>query len=465
MGKPGATAAELEAAARAANAHEFIAKLPQGYQTVVGERGVRLSGGQRQRIAIARALLRDAPILVLDEALSSVDAESEAVIQEALDRLMRGRTTLIFAHRLSSVIGADRILVLDDGRVVESGRHDELMARPRRVLPPHGGAGCARATRPTAAWSTMRGPEAAANGDGVDHHPDAPDPPTRARRRTTLGWRQVIVNLHRRWWGRIARQLVAHVRARRRARGRAHRRRHPERADRAGAQARRAVRCAARGALRRRAARRPPPLARVVARARHGVPPAHAHARRSVPQARRARARVSDAAALGRAGRYRHARRRARRVLLRAHDHAGVRRHARPRGRARHADRVRMADGGRRRAVPRLGGARPRARPRAHRSSRLPRARGDGRAERVRASTPCRGWRRSSRSSRSVPRGVAFAERSRAYADARLPFLEDLTRQTVLQESAAALRRTRGRADRAPARDARAGSTPACCRC
>ena len=102
MGQPTATAAELESAARSANAHEFIAKLPQGYQTVVGERGVRLSGGQRQRIAIARALLRDAPILVLDEALSSVDAESEAIIQEALDRLMRGRTTLIFAHRLSS---------------------------------------------------------------------------------------------------------------------------------------------------------------------------------------------------------------------------------------------------------------------------------------------------------------------------------------------------------------------------
>jgi len=129
MGKPDATAAELEEAARAANAHTFIAALPQGYHTVVGERGVRLSGGQRQRIAIARALLRDAPILILDEALSAVDAESEAVIQEALDRLMRGRTTLIFAHRLSSVIGADRILALEDGRVVESGRHDELMAR------------------------------------------------------------------------------------------------------------------------------------------------------------------------------------------------------------------------------------------------------------------------------------------------------------------------------------------------
>jgi len=129
MGKPDATPAELQAAARAANAEEFITRLPQGYQTVVGERGVRLSGGQRQRIAIARALLRDAPILILDEALSSVDAESEAVIQQALDRLMEGRTTLIFAHRLSSVIGADRILALDGGRVVESGTHPELMAR------------------------------------------------------------------------------------------------------------------------------------------------------------------------------------------------------------------------------------------------------------------------------------------------------------------------------------------------
>ena len=128
MGRPDASQAELEAAARSANMHDAIVALPQGYQTVVGERGVRLSGGQRQRIAIARALLRDAPILILDEALSSVDAESEAAIQDALDRLMRGRTTLIFAHRLSSIIGADRILVLDEGRVAESGTHTALMA-------------------------------------------------------------------------------------------------------------------------------------------------------------------------------------------------------------------------------------------------------------------------------------------------------------------------------------------------
>src|SRR3954454_3214878 len=129
LGNPDATQAELEQAARDANAHEFIRQLPQGYHTIIGERGVNLSGGQRQRLAIARALLRDSPILILDEALSSVDAENEAVIQQALDRLAQGRTTLVLAHRLSSVIGADRILVLDHGRVVESGRHAELIRR------------------------------------------------------------------------------------------------------------------------------------------------------------------------------------------------------------------------------------------------------------------------------------------------------------------------------------------------
>src|SRR4051812_47126592 len=129
LGKPDATQAELEQAARDANAHEFILQLPQGYQTIIGERGVNLSGGQRQRLAIARALLRDAPILILDEALSSVDAENEALIQQAIERLAQGRTTLVLAHRLSSVIGADRILVLDHGRVVETGRHAELIRR------------------------------------------------------------------------------------------------------------------------------------------------------------------------------------------------------------------------------------------------------------------------------------------------------------------------------------------------
>jgi ABC-type multidrug transport system fused ATPase/permease subunit len=129
LGKPDATRQEIVAAARAANAHDFIAGLPRGYATVIGERGLLLSGGQRQRLAIARALLRDAPILILDEALSSVDAENEAIIRNALDRLMQGRTTLILAHRLSSVIDADRILVLERGRVVESGTHGDLMQR------------------------------------------------------------------------------------------------------------------------------------------------------------------------------------------------------------------------------------------------------------------------------------------------------------------------------------------------
>ncbi len=128
FGKPDATPQELEDAARAANAHEFISRLPHAYETVVGERAVRLSGGQRQRLAIARALLKDAPILLLDEALSSVDAENEAVIQDALDRLMENRTTLVIAHRLSSVINADRILVLDEGQVAEIGTHAELIA-------------------------------------------------------------------------------------------------------------------------------------------------------------------------------------------------------------------------------------------------------------------------------------------------------------------------------------------------
>ena len=126
-GKPDATKEEVEAAARAANAHDFILNLPKGYDTLVGERGVQLSGGQKQRIAIARALLKDPRLLVLDEATSALDTESEALVQAALDRLMIGRTTLIIAHRLSTVLMADRVLVLDSGIVVQEGRHADLV--------------------------------------------------------------------------------------------------------------------------------------------------------------------------------------------------------------------------------------------------------------------------------------------------------------------------------------------------
>jgi subfamily B ATP-binding cassette protein MsbA len=128
FGREDATDAEIEAAAKAANAHRFILDLPEGYDTPVGERGAKLSGGQRQRIAIARALLRDPRILILDEATASLDTESEAAVQEALERLMEGRTSFVVAHRLSTVAGADRIVVLEAGRIVEIGSHAELIA-------------------------------------------------------------------------------------------------------------------------------------------------------------------------------------------------------------------------------------------------------------------------------------------------------------------------------------------------
>ncbi|MGB5995314.1 MAG: lipid A export permease/ATP-binding protein MsbA [Candidatus Deferrimicrobiaceae bacterium] len=131
-GMPGASMERIEEAARRANAHPFIIRMPEGYQTVIGEQGLKLSGGERQRVAIARAILKDAPILILDEATSALDTESESVVQEALEQLMLGRTTFVIAHRLSTVRNADTILVVEEGRIVESGAHVELLAGETR---------------------------------------------------------------------------------------------------------------------------------------------------------------------------------------------------------------------------------------------------------------------------------------------------------------------------------------------
>jgi ATP-binding cassette subfamily B protein len=128
FGRPGASDAEVQAAAKAAAAHDFLSDLSEGYDTQVGERGVMLSGGQKQRIAIARAILRDAPVLLLDEATSALDAESERAVQQAVDRMAKGRTTIIVAHRLATVKKADRILVFEKGRIVADGTHEELVA-------------------------------------------------------------------------------------------------------------------------------------------------------------------------------------------------------------------------------------------------------------------------------------------------------------------------------------------------
>jgi ATP-binding cassette subfamily B protein len=127
--RPGASMREIEQAARLANAHDFIVRQPKGYLTLVGERGVKLSGGERQRVALARAFLADAPILILDEATSSLDSESEALIQEAMKRLMAGRTSIVIAHRLSTVRMLDRILVFHNGEIVEEGTHETLVQR------------------------------------------------------------------------------------------------------------------------------------------------------------------------------------------------------------------------------------------------------------------------------------------------------------------------------------------------
>ena len=127
MARPDATDEEVEAAAKAANAHEFIDRLPNGYQTVIGERGMTLSGGERQRISIARAFLKNAPILFLDEATSSIDSQSESIVQESIQRLIKGKTTVVVAHRLATIRHADQILVIEGGKVMEQGTHEELL--------------------------------------------------------------------------------------------------------------------------------------------------------------------------------------------------------------------------------------------------------------------------------------------------------------------------------------------------
>ena len=200
LGRPEATRDDMEAACRAAHAHDFISALPGGYEALIGERGARLSGGQRQRLAIARALLRDAPILILDEALSAVDAENEALIQQALDRLMQGRTTLILAHRLSSVIGADRILVLEGGRVVQQGPHAELMRQ---------GGTYRRLMGAQASETAAAGPRAAATRAAIAPvEEEAAEPPVDlAAEAAAIGWKETLGSLIRYigpWRGMLA---------------------------------------------------------------------------------------------------------------------------------------------------------------------------------------------------------------------------------------------------------------------
>jgi len=205
LGKPDATHEEIVAAARAANAHDFIAALPYGYATVIGERGLMLSGGQRQRIAIARALLRDAPILILDEALSSVDAENEAIIQRALDRLMHGRTTLILAHRLSSVIDADRIVVLERGRIVESGTHAELIRRDGAYRALMGAQAEERGERADAPFLHRAPPEDAALGERpARREAGADDAILRVERMDWGATTKGLLGFIAPWWRRLA---------------------------------------------------------------------------------------------------------------------------------------------------------------------------------------------------------------------------------------------------------------------
>ena len=340
LGNPDATPAQIMAAACAANAHDFITALPQGYATMIGERGLRLSGGQRQRLAIARALLRDAPILILDEALSSVDAENEAIIQSALDRLMAGRTTLILAHRLSSVIDADRILVLDRGRVVESGTHRDLMqlgGAYRQLM----GAQAEERGDITLPFAPPSATHAEATEDALPAEQGgvADDSLLRVERidwgRTT----RALLGFIAPWWRRLALVIVSGT-----ARVAAY------------------IGVAIVSALIVAALKTGRPYndlliwlaviaplagilhwARVLAGAWHGLSPARRHAHRAVPQARCAGARLSAAPPLRRSGGAGDAGRRNHRIFLCPHGGAGDRRHHRAGGGAGDPRCVRLA--------------------------------------------------------------------------------------------------------------------------
>ena len=158
-GRPEATREEVIAAAQAAHIHDFIASLPDGYETRVGERGLKLSGGEKQRVAIARAILKDPRILIFDEATSALDSKSEKAIQAELDRIARGHTTLVIAHRLSTIMDADEILVLEHGRIVERGTHRELLAQRRRLRADVGAAAAGRRSARDAKKQSLRRPE------------------------------------------------------------------------------------------------------------------------------------------------------------------------------------------------------------------------------------------------------------------------------------------------------------------
>ena len=290
-----------------------------GYQTVIGERGTQLSGGQRQRLAIARALLRDSPILVLDEALSSVDTENEAIIQQALDRLMTGRTTLILAHRLSSVIGADRILVLSDGAVVQSGHHRELIQQDgpyRDLMGPQLGER-EGVIAPLMADETAE-PDAPASGAVVSS--------------LSADAAQVTLAGHHPYpaagGAALSRPVGSHRADRDRAGGRVHRRQRAGGAGPGRGSQRLADGRADRRAADHRAARRAVALAGVLDCPCDGLCAAGRHADRPVPQTGCAGAGLSAAAAIRRSGGAGDAGRRDGRIFLRPYHRPGDRRGA-----------------------------------------------------------------------------------------------------------------------------------------